>query len=77
MNYHIDTFDVNNIDVLGKVYLNLWNHHESFGTHAVIPMFIPITNCILNGRIPTKYDLAIGYEDQIFFYLDENDYKII
>lgn len=77
MNYHIDIFDVNNMEILGSEYLNLWTSPNQLNTYRIPQMFIPITNCILNGRIPTKYDLAIGYEDQIFFYLDENDYKII
>ena len=38
------------------------------------PELFPLALSLYNDRTPNKYDLAIGCEDQIYFYLNENDY---
>ena len=77
MDYHIDCFDINCIEIMGKKYPDIWNNHDHIGTHAIYPMLTPITNAMLRRRTPDEKDLAIGYEDQIFFHLNKDDYKII
>jgi hypothetical protein len=39
------------------------------------PFLFPLCASLYNGQTPTEKDLAIGYEDKIFFHLNENDYE--
>lgn len=39
------------------------------------PFLFPLCASLCNGQTPTEKDLAIGYEDKIFFHLNENDYE--
>ena len=42
----------------------------------IIPEVYPLAVSLYKGLEPTEKDLAIGYEDKIFFHLNKNDYEL-
>lgn len=42
----------------------------------ILPELFPLAISLYKGKEPNEKDLAIGYEDKIYFYLNENDNRL-
>ncbi len=75
-----------NISVLDSIYSTSINPDAKLIDYNIAktctggkqPYFLdPILLRLARGEQPTEMDLAVGYEDRVFFHLNENDYKIL
>lgn len=80
INFNISIMQACGIEILGHVYnfaTNLSKNCTDYNLRHFPVYFIPLMLKVSRGERPTEKDLAIGYEDQVFFHLNENDYKIL
>ena len=75
--YHISFNEMKTFLILGNKFQfkhNISNELD-YRLSRVNCYFFPLCASLCNGQTPTEKDLAIGYEDKIFFHLNENDYE--
>ena len=75
---HISVFDSTYLTTIDpdKKLIDYNIAKNKFG-YGAISLICPILLKLARNEQPTEKDLVIGYEDTIFFHLNENDYKIL
>lgn len=86
ISFSVKCLTCGNISIMDSIYSTMIDLSErlidynimktSSGTTAQ-GMIAPLALKLARGEKPTEMDLAIGYEDMVFFHLNENDYKIL
>lgn len=80
ISFNISMFKNMCVQIMDSQYnfsINLSKKYVDYDLRNYPKYFIPLMIRLIKGEHPTEMDLAIGYEDQIFFHLNENDYKIL
>ena len=72
---HIDFIEDRRFYILNKPVSITCKNKSQLLVNPKYPIFFPLCASLCNGQTPTEKDLAIGYEDKIFFHLNENDYE--
>lgn len=80
VDFNISVFRCASAEILGNAYhfaIDPTVKLVDCNLRAYPRQFVPLMIRIARDETPDKMDLAVGYEDQIFFHLNENDYKIL